>query len=151
MPEQENEAQQIPEKKQKTPEEKESDLENINNELEELPPQLRRFVQATLSMQRISSSSLVSPIQDKINEQHITQILDIVEKDDARTFADSQSARVFNLVTILIFLAFFTFLTIFLVNKDVVVYQDILKIIVIFGGGFGSGFGYKGYLDRKRK
>ncbi|WP_276751644.1 hypothetical protein [Chlorogloeopsis fritschii] len=102
-------------------------------------------------MQRISSSSLISPIQDKINEQHISRILDIVEKDDDRAFADTQSARLYNLITIIIFLVFFGFLTYFLVNKDVVVYQDILKIIIIFGGGFGSGFGYKGYIDRKRK
>ncbi|XZO04019.1 MAG: hypothetical protein ACM65L_09970 [Microcoleus sp.] len=48
-------------------------------------------------------------------------------------------------------LVFFGFLTVFLVNKDIAVYQEILKIIIIFGGGLGSGFGLKGYLDRKNK
>ncbi|MDM9384887.1 hypothetical protein QUB80_29965 [Chlorogloeopsis sp. ULAP01] len=74
---------------------------------EDLPPPLRRVVQATLSMQRVSSSSLISPIQDKINEQHISRILDIVEKDDERAFADTQSARLYTLITIIIFLVFF--------------------------------------------
>ncbi|WP_026735660.1 hypothetical protein [Fischerella sp. PCC 9605] len=151
MSEQENQPQQSSDNKRKEQDEEGGDLEKLPDELEGLPPQLRRVVQATLSMQRISSSSLVSPIQDKITEQHITRILDILEKDDERAFADTQSARKYNLITIIIFLLFFGFLTIFLVNKDVVVYQEILKIIIIFGGGFGSGFGYKGYLDRKRK
>lgn len=102
-------------------------------------------------MQRISSSPLVSPIQEKINEEHISRILDIVENDDERSFADAESARKYNLITIIVFLTFFGFLTIFLVNKDVAAYQEILKIIIIFGGGFGSGFGYKGYLNRKSK
>ncbi len=44
-------------------------------------------------------------------------------------------------------MAVFVFLTVFLVNKDVAVYQDILKILIIFG----SGLGFKIYLDRKNK
>jgi hypothetical protein len=37
------------------------------------------------------------------------------------------------------------------VNKDVAIYQDILKVLIIFGGGFGSGIGFKGYMDRKNR
>ena len=151
MSESENESKQSLDKISKNEEEK-GDLEKLPDELEELlPPQLRKVVQASLSMQRFSSSSLVSPISEKINEQHITQILDIVEKDDERAFADTQSARRYFLITLIIVLVFFGGLTVFLVNKDVAVYQELLKIIIIFGGGFGSGFGYKGYLDRKSK
>ncbi|WP_225896490.1 hypothetical protein [Amazonocrinis nigriterrae] len=38
-----------------------------------------------------------------------------------------------------------------LLDKDVAVYQDILRILIIFGGGFGSGMGFQKYLDRKNK
>ncbi|ARV60813.1 hypothetical protein BZZ01_21285 [Nostocales cyanobacterium HT-58-2] len=149
MSEQENE---FKKSSDKNPKEEGENLEKLPAEIEELlPPQLRRVVQATLSMQRISSSPFVSPIQEKINEQHISRILDIVEKDDERAFYDTQSARKYTLITIVIFLLFFGGLTVFLVSKNVALYQDILKIIIIFGGGFGSGFGYKGYLDRKNK
>ncbi|MBH8573269.1 hypothetical protein I8752_09610 [Nostocaceae cyanobacterium CENA369] len=151
MSEQENEPQQGLDEKQKRQKDEVGNVEKLSEELEELPPQLKRFVQATLSMQRISSSSLVSPIQEKINEQHISRILDIVEKDDERAFADTESARKYTIFTIIIFLVFFGSLTIFLVNKDIAVYQEILRIIIIFGGGFGSGFGYKGYLEKRRK
>lgn len=102
-------------------------------------------------MERFSSSPLVSPISEKINQQHITQILDIIEKDDERAFVHTRSARRYFLITLVIVLVFFGGLTVFLVNKDVALYQELLKIIVIFGGGFGSGFGYKEYLDRRSK
>ena len=151
MSDSENDSKQSSDKISKNEEEK-GDLEKLPDELEELlPPQLRKVVQASLSMQRFSSSSLVSPISEKINEQHITQILNIVEKDDERVFADTQSARRYFFITLIVVLVFFGGLTVFLVNKDVAIYQELLKIIIIFGGGFGSGFGYKGYLDRKSK
>ncbi|GAB4234290.1 MAG: hypothetical protein Kow0049_18150 [Stanieria sp.] len=38
---------------------------------------------------------------------------------------------------------FLGFLTVFLANNDLSTYQDIIKILIIFGGGFGVGFGYK--------
>ncbi|WP_226889842.1 hypothetical protein [Nostoc sp. MG11] len=57
------------------------DLQNPPDELETLPPELKRIVQTTLSMQRISPTPFISPIQEKINESHISKILEIVEKD----------------------------------------------------------------------
>ncbi len=126
---------------EKLPEE----LNNLN-----LPPEIKKEIRTFLSMGRFSESS-ISPILDKINQQHITKILESVEKDSERAFIDVQEARKYNLVAICIFVALFVFLTVFLVNKDVAVYQDILKILIIFGGGFGSGLGFKIYLDRKNK
>ena len=125
------------------------DLEKIAPELANLPPEIKKVVQATLSMQRISTP-FVSPIVEKVNESHISKILEIVEKEDERVFADTQAARKYALIYTIVVLLFLGFLTVFLVNKDVAVYQDILKIIIIFGGGLGSGFGLKGYLDRKK-
>jgi hypothetical protein len=128
----------------------EGNLETINTELENLPPEVKRVVQATLSMQRISMP-LTSYYQDKINEEHISKILDIVAKDDERTFADTQSARKYTLINTIIVLIFFGSLTVFLVNKDVEIYREVLKLSIAFAGGLGSGFGLKGYLDKKSK
>ncbi|OUL26704.1 hypothetical protein [Nostoc sp. 106C] len=125
-------------------------IEKLPEELESLPPEIKREIKTFLSMSRLSTSSS-SPILDKINQQHITKILESVDKDSERAFIDAQQARKYNLISIFIFLAVFVFLTVFLVNKDVAVYQDILRILIIFGGGFGSGLGFKIYLDRKNK
>lgn len=150
MSEFENESKQSSERTPENEKEK-GDLEKVPDRLEELDPGLKKVIEASVSMQRISSSSLVSPVYEKINEKHIDKILEISEKDDERAFADSQSARKYSLINLVIVLVFFGGLTVFLVNKDVAVYQEILKIIIIFGGGFGSGFGFKGYVDRKNK
>ncbi|WP_334831281.1 hypothetical protein [Nostoc sp.] len=108
-------------------------------------------MQATLSMQRISSTPFISPIQEKINESHISKILEIAEKDDERAFADTQASRKYTLINIVIFLLFLGFLTVFLVNKDLETYRELLKLLIIFAGGLGSGFGLKGYVDKKNK
>lgn len=126
------------------------DLENIASELENLPPDIKRVVQRTLSMQRISMP-FTSSLQGKINEEHISTIIESVEKDSERVYRDTQEARKCNLINLVVFLSFFIFLTVFLVNKDVAVYQEILKVLIIFGGGFGSGIGFKGYMDRKNR
>ncbi|NEU72717.1 hypothetical protein PI95_009065 [Hassallia byssoidea VB512170] len=127
------------------------DLENLPDELEDLPPQLKRVVEATLSMQRISATPYLSPLQEKINESHISKILEIVEKDDERTFADAQASRKYTLINTIVVLIFFGFITVFLVYKDVESYRELLKLAIAFAGGLGSGFGLKGYLDRKNK
>jgi hypothetical protein len=44
----------------------------------------------------------------------------------------------------------FVFATVFLVGHDKELYQEILKLLAVFLGGLGSGFGFKGYLDRKK-
>ncbi|WP_013325317.1 hypothetical protein [Gloeothece verrucosa] len=126
-----------------------TDLEEITTEIENLPAPIKRVVQGTLSMQRISSP--FSPLQNKITESHITKILEITEKDDERAFLDTKEERKYNFWYFVFILAFLVFITVFLVNKDITLYQEILKIIIIFGGGFGSGIGFKGYLDRKKK
>jgi hypothetical protein len=151
MSEEESRSEQQPQPpKQRDDSAEAGDLEAIDPELANLPPQVKRQVVQAISMQRISSP-VVSPVFGKINESHISQIIDLAEKEDARIFSDTQQARKYRLVTTILILVFFGFLTVFLVNKDIAVYQDILKILIIFGGGLGSGFGLKGYLDRKNQ
>ncbi|MDY6802795.1 MAG: hypothetical protein SXA11_03180 [Cyanobacteriota bacterium] len=148
-----NEDEKINPRSETEPEKQQSgagDLEIVSEDLENLPPEVKRVVEASLSIQRFSSGSF-SPIQQKITEQHISKILENVEKDDERAFADAQSARKYALIYTIILVISFGFLTVFLVNKDVALYQDFFKIIIIFGGGFGSGFGFKSYRDRKGK
>lgn len=88
------------------------DLEKIAPELANLPPEVQRVVQATLSMQQISTP-FVSPILGKVNENHISKILEITEKQDERAFADTQSARKYTLINTILVLIFFGFLTVF--------------------------------------
>jgi len=90
-----------------------------------------------------NSSSLIHSLEDKISSEHISTMLNIAEQDNKRGFEDTKSVRLYNLITLVIVLVFLGFLTVFLANKDLSTYQDVIRIIIIFGGGFGAGFGYK--------
>jgi hypothetical protein len=127
--------------------EKKNDLESNLSKLEkdldidELPQEARAIVR--MMMSRSISTKSSSFLQDKVNQEHISKILEIAEEDNKREFEDTKLARIYNLLTLIIVLIFLGFLTVFLANKDLSTYQDIIRILIIFGGGFGAGFGYK--------
>lgn len=114
-------------------------------DLEDLPEEAQAVMKMILSSRSIStrSSALSNSLSDKINTAHISKMLDIAEQDNEREFEDIKSIRLYNLVTLVIILIFLGFITVFLGNRDLSTYQDIVRILIIFGGGFGAGFGYK--------
>jgi hypothetical protein len=115
--------------------------------LKKLPPEARRVVQFGM-MQRFGP--MPNPLTSKLTESHIDKILDISAKDDERYFADAKHARWFTLGYVVLFLALFVFLTIFLVGEDKELYKEALKLVAVFVGGFGGGFGVKSYMDREK-
>lgn len=113
--------------------------------LESAPPEVKKFM---MSMQRMSGP-IPHPLADKINDKHIDKILDLAEKDDERVFQDTSQSRRYTLAYLALFVALFVFATVFLVGKDTELYKEILKLLAIFAGGLGSGFGIKSYMDKK--
>jgi hypothetical protein len=115
---------------------------------EDIPPQMKERITKFMSMGSISRSAL-SPFELKINEKHIDKILDIKEKYDDKIFKDTQQSRKFLLAYILIGVALFVFLTLFLVSNDKELFKDIIKLFIAFVGGIGAGYGIKTYKDNK--
>lgn len=110
--------------------------------LEDLPEEA--LMKMVLSSGSISArSSFSNSLSDKINIEHISKMLDIAQQDNEREFEDIKLSKLYNLVTLIIILIFLGFITVFLGNKDLSTYQDIIRILIIFGGGFGAGYGYK--------
>lgn len=125
--------------------------EGIDPEIfEELPPEIREVVRTGISMQRISGP-LPNPLFSKINENHIDKILDLAEKEDTNSYNDAQSNKKYSLFYFLAFIGLFVFVTIYLAKTDKELFIDILKIIISIAGGFGGGYGYKSYIDSKKK
>lgn len=85
------------------------------------------------------------PFMDKINEDHISKVLDYSDKQDQRDFSDAASQRRYDfakLITICVVSLFiFVFLTVYLVDKDKELYKDILKIALGFVTGTLAGYG----------
>ncbi len=120
-----------------------SNLSDLEKNFDDLPDEAK----AMLGMLQINRSSIStrssSFLEDKINTEHISKILDIAEEDNKRELENIKLARLYNLINLVVVFIFLGFLTVFLANKDLSTYQDIIRIIIIFGGGFGAGFGYK--------
>jgi len=114
--------------------------------LEQLPPEARRIVK---EMFLSVSGPMRHPVLSKITEEHISTLLEQSGKDDERLFQDRSAARKYGVFYTLLAVALFVFLTVYLIGIDLALYQDVLKIIVAFAGGVGSGFGIKAFLDRR--
>ncbi|WP_089729742.1 hypothetical protein [Candidatus Thiosymbion oneisti] len=117
--------------------------------LKNLPPEARKVVEIGMMSAR-RFGPMPNPLTDKITEKHIDKILEIAAKDDERSFKDTAQSRKFTLLYIVIFVALFTFLTVFLVGADKDLYKEAIKLFAVFLGGFGGGFGVKSYMDRNK-
>lgn len=121
----------------------------LEDDLRKLPPEAQRMVHMFMSRERYMGP-LPNPVADKINEKHIDTILQLSEKDSERNFKGSIHQKYFVAFIIVIFVALFVFLTIWLSQTNKELYMDILKIVIGFLGGLGSGYGIKAYRDRDK-
>jgi len=136
------------EKEEKDVEEN-KDIDSAEPELlKNLPPEAKKVLEIGMSMHRFGP--MPNPIAEKINEKHIDKILDISEKDDERAYKNAGETRKYTLIYVLIFAALFVFSTIFLVGSDIDLYKEVIKLFAIFLGGFGSGYGVKSHIERKK-
>ena len=122
-------------------------LKEIVEDLENLPPQLKMVVESSLVR---GVSRPYSPITEKIDKEIISKVVDSLEKESEREFEDIKASRWFRLGYLILFVGVFIFITVFLVDKDIEIYREILRILAIFGGGFGAGFGLKTYPDKNK-
>lgn len=137
----------IPEKVSSVREEKEEEEVSPAEFFERLPPEAKSLI-ASLSIERYSGP-FPPQFFEKINEQHISKILEIAEKDEERSFEDAKSSRKYNFGYVLIFTGLLVFLTVFLVYKDVELYKEVFKLLIVYGGGLGSGFGINQWMRRR--
>ena len=119
--------------------------------LEKLPPEVRRVLELSMtSMQMHRFGPMPHPLTEKLNEGHVDKILEMSAKDDERTFEDVNSSRKYAFSYVVIGVALFIFVTVYLMSFDKAVYLELLKYGGFFLGGLGGGFGIKSYMDRNK-
>ncbi len=118
---------------------------------EVMPTSIKKDIAVALSLGGRRSASPLLDLSGKVEPSHITQFLENDAAQDERSFRDSQITKRYMLVYVLIFCALFVFVTVFLVDRNVSIYSDLLKIVLGFAGGFGSGLGYKNLKDGNKK
>lgn len=111
-------------------------------------PVRRRFEMTMMQMFSGSSGPMMHPLFEKFTDKHIDKFLDNSQKDDQNQFQFHSTNRWFRLAYAVIAVALFVFVLVFFA-KDQQTLNEILKLLVIFGGGVGSGYGLRSLKDRK--
>jgi hypothetical protein len=119
-------------------------LEEVINKL---PPEVKTQITTLLLHQRIGSQP--NPIFNKINEGHIGQLLTSAENDSVRDHELAKSGRWFHLAYALLALLFLVFIIWYLPTIDKDLFKLVITAIVSLAGGFGGGYGYSKYKEKK--
>lgn len=110
----------------------------------DLPPRMRQEIHKFFSMMiSKSSSGFPEGLAEKVQPEHISQVLANAEKDSQRSFSYATSNRFFNLAY---FVIGFTFLVIFLhlfAGNDKDFLKSLIELMIAFAAGFGVGWGTK--------
>jgi hypothetical protein len=117
--------------------------------LDKLPPDTKKRLVEMNSFMALSGP-LVPPFLKKINEEHISKVLEISDKDSQRAYDDAQATKKYTLAYIVLSFLLFGFIVVYLADRNPALLKDILIVLGIFAGGFGSGFGVKAYQDRNK-
>jgi hypothetical protein len=140
---------------EKTSGDPEDSIEDIPQEFEEVlkgaPPEVRKAIIQMASFRSSGPIYQSHPLFQKFNHGHIDKLLDYGHKDDENSFELEKSSKKYTLTYVCLAIGLLIFLVVYLANDNKELLTDILKILVVFAGGFGSGFGFKSYLDKKRK
>jgi len=115
--------------------------------LKSAPSQVRGFL---MQMTHRSGGPFPHPLFEKFKSEHVGQFLEITREENMREYSLASRAQVFRLVFAALIVAFLVFLVLFLApsNKDIL--TDILKILAVFAGGFGAGFGTRSFMQKER-
>ena len=84
-----------------------------------------------------------NPVFEKLNEDHITTLIENGSKNDGRIFEDSKADRRYKMAYILIGLLSFGLLTAYMMPIDKELYKQVIQLLIAVGGGFGAGYGYR--------
>ncbi len=113
----------------------------LSDEILEAIPEEDRGKVASIIKQTMISGVMRrnNPVAEKITSEHITQLITKSDSQDVRDRKERKGERNYNLVLILVALAFIAFLIIFLQAKEDLLIKIVIGIIAFIGGyGFGQ-------------
>lgn len=96
-----------------------------------------------------SSSPVYHPIFDKFQPEHVSQFLTQTYEAGTQERQLQRGDRWFRFAYVVLAIAVFAFLTLYLLPEHSALYIDILKSLGIFGAGVAGGYGFKTYQDQR--
>jgi hypothetical protein len=130
--------------------------QTANKELDSLHPFINKvpsnFREVFLAIQQTITRSSVHPLIEKFNEKHIDKALDQISVQGERQYELAKIDKRNNLVYVIIGSTIFVFLSWFLLPSDKEAFIELIRTLLVAGGGIGIGGGYtivKLYRSRK--
>ena len=117
---------------------------------EDMPVEVQRTMMAMMSSSQQSGGNRAHPLFEKFTEDHVHKYLDYIQKDDDNEFSLRSTNRWFLLMYVVLGIGLFLFLVVYLLPKDKMIFDQIVKMFVAFAGGFGGGYGLKTYKGLKK-
>jgi hypothetical protein len=122
--------------------EEEQDAELIAD-LQDMPPAVRRQVQAFSAMFRSQMGPSHNPLFSKFTDEHINKYLDYLQRDDDNAHDLRKSNRWFYLTYFASALVVLAIAIVYLLPRDKEFLESVLQILTILAGGIGAGYGLK--------
>lgn len=121
--------------------------------LKDAPPEFRK-VMAMFSQMQMSGprgNPLTSAIAKHLNSDHLTAVIQLMDKSEDLEYEHAKQARWTNLLILVIVLIFSGFALWYLgvSNPDLLIV--IVNAAVLIAGGLGAGFGYSTWRAQKNK
>ena len=120
--------------------------------MKDLPPKVKEMMIQITSMQHGIPPGPPRQLLEKITSEHITKSIDLTAKEDERHYEYAKSGRMYTFAYVVIaLLAFFGLaLLLLFVARDIDLFKEIVKTLLIFAAGIGAGYGLKSYKVQKR-
>jgi len=129
-------------KPEDTKEPQQEDLPIPQEIFDTLPEEVQVSLRTAFSMQSFSGRP-PSPLLEKLTPEHIDSLIEGSREENARDYSLVSSSRWFRLAYVIIGVGLFLFVTYFFGQSNESLYVDIIKMLALFGGGFGAGFGFR--------
>lgn len=125
----------------------EEEEEEFQRFVKSAPGPVRGFLMQVMRMQR--GGPVPHPLFDKFTPQHVDKFLDYSHEGELNEYSLERSNRRYYFAYAVLFVALLVFLIVYLAPVDKNLLGDILKMLAVFAGGFGTGFGTKSFFGSK--
>ena len=120
----------------------------IADAISKMPPDVKRMFEM-FAVTATSGGPRYHPIFDKFEKAHVDKFLDNIKAEEEHEYRYHSAGRFFGLGYVVLAALGFGWLIYFLLpqHKDILI--DVIKIVVVFAGGFGSGVGWKAHKSKR--
>lgn len=134
-------------------EENDPETEDLREDEELMPPEILEHVPEPVRERVKQSFGFISgavsnPMTKKITSEHITKIIDSDREFTKGEMELRKSNRNYTLGYVILIIALFVFLTIYLATSNSTLYQAILTHVGAIIAGFGAGWGFNSARNR---